>query len=202
MLMVSNHVEFVKRQAEFNRRQYERLLSKSNLQDNTASGRRAAGQLPLYERLTAGFEALLAAIEDDLTTWDTLMREGASPGASRSNVGLDNLLQTPTELQQQALTGLPDDLIAQLQISDADRFQWCVVDLINRTPDKMISIEVLLIALYHITGKIYERADLANRMSRLSRKGAAFPVPGRKAVYTTIAPSGAEPTDPEEELFP
>ncbi len=60
MLMVSNHVEFVKRQAEFNRRQYERLLSKSNLQDNTASGRRAAGQLPLYERLTAGFEALLA----------------------------------------------------------------------------------------------------------------------------------------------
>ena len=38
MLMVSNHVEFVKRQAEFNRRQYERLLSKSNLQDNTASG--------------------------------------------------------------------------------------------------------------------------------------------------------------------
>lgn len=29
MLMVSNHVEFVKRQAEFNRRQYERLLNRS-----------------------------------------------------------------------------------------------------------------------------------------------------------------------------
>lgn len=201
MPMIANCVEFVKRQVEFNRRQYKRLLEKTSLEDESTSSRRAAEKLPIYERLTSDFENLLGSMLADIEEFETLKR--AAPVSAHGSDDVDSLLKTPTEIQQSTLAGLPEELIAQLQISDSDRFQWCVVDIINRTPDKTISLEVLLIALYKVTGKIYERADLANRMSRLSRKGVAFPVQGRKAVYTTIPPNEHDLlSEDEEELLP
>lgn len=200
MTMIANCVEFVKRQIEFNRRQYDRLLEKTALNEDSPSARRAAEKLPIYERLVSGFEHLLSSMEADIEAFEDLKR--STPVLAQSAADVDALLKTPTEIQQSTLAGLPEELIAQLQISDSDRFQWCVVDIINRTPDKTISLEVLLIALYKVTGKIYERADLANRMSRLSRKGVAFPVQGRKAVYTTIPPNEYDllSVDDEEQL--
>lgn len=196
MPMIANYVEFVKRQVEYNRRQYERLLEKTGSSGDTSSSRRAAEKLPMFERLSSGFQSLLDAMLSDIADFEA-MKLATPPSVSTNDV--DDLLKTPTDIHQSTLDGLPEELIAQLQISDADRFQWCVVDIINRTPDKTISLEVLLIALYKVTGKIYERADLANRMSRLSRKGVAFPVPGRKAVYTTSPPIEFDPFSTEDE---
>lgn len=200
MPMIANCVEFVKRQVEFNRRQYKRLSEKTSLEEDSSSYRRAAEKLPIYERLTSDFENLLSSMLVDIEAFEALKQ--STPVSTQGTADVETLLKTPTEIQQSTLAGLPEELIAQLQISDSDRFQWCVVDIINRTPDKTISLEVLLIALYKVTGKIYERADLANRMSRLSRKGVAFPVQGRKAVYTTIPPSEDDllSVDDEESL--
>lgn len=196
MPMIADYVEFVKRQVEFNRRQYERLIEKTSLDEDSPSARRAAEKLPLYERLSSGFEGLLNSMLSDIKDFEAMKL--AAPVLTDTE-DVESLLKNPTDIHQSTLAGLPEELIAQLQISDADRFQWCVVDIINRTPDKTISLEVLLIALYKLTGKIYERADLANRMSRLSRKGAAFPVQGRKAVYTTSPPAEYDPFPTDEE---
>jgi hypothetical protein len=107
------------------------------------------------------------------------------------------LAHSPTQVNPSLLEGLPQALVEQLQISDTDRSQWQVVDIINRTPDRIISIEVLLIALFKLTGKVYERLELSNRMYRMARKGMAFSVPGRKGWYTTV-PTGEPQLDLDE----
>ncbi|TAG25306.1 MAG: hypothetical protein EAZ37_13330 [Burkholderiales bacterium] len=196
MLSIAQSQDFVKQQRDFYVRELVKLKSKANSEPSTPASKRALEKLPLHERLCKGFEQLNQAIEEDLAKNLKALDE---PSANATS-DLASLLTNPTDITPSALDGLPDDLIQQLQISESDRFQWMVIDLIDRTPEKMISIEVLLIALFKITEKIYERGDLANRMYRLSRKNAVYPVSGRKGIYTTIPQTDLlEPSDLDKE---
>lgn len=141
----------------------------------------------MHERLQKSHETLLEAMMSDINRPDPPRDPPPTAGNDLfSDDLLDNLLRSPTSIGPSNLTDLPPELLQQLQISDSDRFHWDVVGLINRTPDKTISIDVLLIALFRLTGKVYDRTDLANRMYRLGRKGAVFGVSGKKGWYTTV----------------
>lgn len=105
---------------------------------------------------------------------------------------LEELLRNPTAISQHSIAGLPPELVEQLQVSEVDRFNWAVVDLIEKTPEKTIALDVLLIALYKMTGKVYERTELSNKLYRLGRKEGVYSIAGRKGLYTTIRPTNGE----------
>jgi hypothetical protein len=174
--MIREHVDFVKAQVEYHRRRLEQYTKNGN-----------ASLIGVHQRLHAGFNSLLDAMNSDINTPD-------SPAASEQNPSLDSLLANPIALDRAQLTGLPQELLAQLQISPAEKFQWQVVDIIERTPNKTISLEVLLIALYKTTGEVFERTDLSNRIYRMMKKGIVFGVTGKKGQYTTLPQAGDQLT--------
>lgn len=183
-MSLDDHIAFVKQQLEY----HERHATKA----------RAAGKAShLHEKLLYGFQLLLPYLEALPVQTSAQV---AAPKESLLPQTVDPLaavLQSPTQVNPALLEGLPPELIEQLAISDTDKFQWQVVELVNRTPDRIISIEVLLIALYKTTGKVLERAELSNRIYRMMRKKMVFSVNGKKGWYTTI------PTDaPELDLEP
>lgn len=194
MLSITEHIEFIKRQVDFYRYACDKLAEKLAQNPNPQNAKRYADKLVTNERLlSANIRMLEAAIRDtenDKQNESSLNLPDLFGSATYIDDGLATLLNQPTTISPASLAGLPAELITQLQISDSDRFQWDVLDLIDRTPDKTISIEVLLIALYRMTGKVYERTDLANRIYRLGRRGVIFSVPSKKGWYTTMPQNG------------
>ncbi len=193
-LSIAQHLDFVQRQAEFHQHQRARLLEKSREASGSAAAKRASEKVPLHDWQAKAFLQLSLAIQEDIKYAADLeeAKSAATPPPSQTDhdKALGELLNQATRITPEHLANLPQELIDQLQISDADRFQWDVVELIDRTPDKTISIDVLLIALYRTTGKVHDRTELSNRIWRLTRKGIVFAVPGKKGIYTTIAQNG------------
>lgn len=192
MLMITEHTDLVKRQVEYYVHMCERSAERVRLHANTQNAERSADKLATYERLLRSFERLYQAMQTDIDGHNNCapIVDTSALSSEGNDAYLAKLLSKPTSIDPGNLDGLPAELIEQLQISDSDRFQWDVIGLIDRTPDKTISIEVLLIALFHKTKKVYDRTDLSNRIYRLGRKGVLFGVPGKKGWYTTIPQNG------------
>lgn len=188
-LSITEHRDFIKRQADFHARVSFRLRERIRVDPESPGAKRAAEKLPAMERLASSFAKIVDAVDEDVrrAAQAQLPTENNQAGFDPSILAL---LANPTTLSSKDIEGLPNELIAQLQISDADKFRWDVTSLIERTPNKQISIEVLLIALYRLQGRIYERVELSNRMYRLARKGLIYPVQGRKGWYTTEPQDG------------
>lgn len=196
MLRIQSNLPFVKRQLDYQTRQRDRLHEK--IQRKAAAGGDVGPDVhkaTLHERIVLELQSLIDSMIHDI--------EQAGQEAPSNRVTPDDplfaLLESPTALTPDQLRDLPQDLIDQLQISESDKFQWGVVDLISRSYGQTMSIEVLLIALYRTTGKIYERVDLSNRLYRLTRKGVLYTVQGRKGFYTTRADNSGVPEFDYEE---
>jgi hypothetical protein len=210
-LIIAQHLEFVERQAQFHEFRRLKLVEKVNSSAGTNGVNRAREDVVFHTRMNAAFCELLAAMQRDMQLYAEVEKSKTEliPSSLDSTKELDDLLGQATRILPAHLDNLPQELIDQLQISDADRFQWDVVDLINRTPDRTISIDVLLIALYRTTGKVHDRTDLSNRMWRLTRKGIVSAAPGKKGLYTTgnetpefdFPPSEEEIADDIKELL-
>ena len=91
---------------------------------------------------------------------------------------LDNLEISPKDLD-----GLPAELVAQLSISESDREEFQILNLLQEHGGTM-SLDLLLITLYRTTGEILERTKLNQRLYRMASKDMLFSVPGRKGVYS------------------
>lgn len=186
---LSEHIVFVKNQVAYHERHLDKAVKRGEADDS------------VHEYLLNGHKQLLATLESFAAHPDHPALNDS--GSSSTQDPLSALLQNSTQINPTMLDGLPPELVEQLQISDADRFQWQVVDLINRTPTKIISLEVLLIALFHTTGKILDRTELATRIYRLTRKGVLYSVEGKKGWYTTVKSAAiTQEPDTESEMEP
>lgn len=190
MLKIAEFRDFIKRQVDFHTRARDKALEKLTQAPGTSAAKRANDTIGPQERLIASFQQMLDAVDADVASVEQLKNEKHAEAKHKPADDLDALLSNPTSFSPSDISDLPEELVEQLQITDSDRFEWDVVGLINRTPDKTISITVLLIALYRLTGKVYDRTDLANRIYRLGRKSVVFGVPGKKGWYTTIPQNG------------
>lgn len=177
MSILVESVEFVKRQLAFHQRRAAK-----------AHDRGAPSE---HHGLARDFQVLL----DFLSSASVQLAASAETAADGAPDHLAFLVDSPTQVGPEMLRGLPPELVEQLQISDTDRFQWQVVEIINRTPERTISIEVLLIALFKATGKVHERLDLSNRIYRMARKGMVSSVTGKKGWYTTIGAKASPDAD-------
>jgi hypothetical protein len=98
-------------------------------------------------------------------------------------------------LMPDELEGLPENLISEL-ISDSDRTEREIFKVIEECGG-IASLDRVILSLYKRTGEIHKRAATTSRLYRMSQKGFAFPVPGKKGVYSIKQLSEAE----AEKLF-
>lgn len=84
------------------------------------------------------------------------------------------------------LEGLPDEVLAQLNLSSSDYYDLALVNLINKMGGKA-SIDKLIIMLYKEKGEVADRTQLNARLYRMTKKEMLYLVPGRKGVYSTAS---------------
>jgi len=106
----------------------------------------------------------------------------------------------PLTLSPDDLTGLPPDLLSQLNISEGDKLDALIVEVINEAGGTLL-LDKILIGLYKKTEAIYQRAQIVSRIHRMSKRGLVRSVPRRKGVYTTLDNGdGTEIEEPETNL--
>lgn len=93
------------------------------------------------------------------------------------------------------LDGLPDALVSEL-ISDSDRIEREIYKILEECGG-IASLDRIILTLYRRTGDVHKRAATTSRLYRMAQKGFAFPVPGKKGVYSIKQLSEAE----TEKLF-
>lgn len=98
---------------------------------------------------------------------------------------LNDILNNPESLTPFAISSIPADLKDEISLTDTDKFEIEVINLINKAKDKRMSLNNLLVALKLTTGIAYSRSILNNRLYRMVKKDILFSVSGRKGLYTT-----------------
>lgn len=161
MSILIKHLPFVKEQQEFHERMIEKYGS-------------ASFRSRLHKTTADNFRALIADLENADKALDT--EKPVSQSAPRK----------PSQLSLTAvdIEGLPDELIGELNLSDADKTEFAIVHAIEDAGG-IISLDKLLIALYKDTGEIHKRNSLYSRLARMASKNIIYYVPGKKGVYST-----------------
>lgn len=94
-------------------------------------------------------------------------------------------------LKMSDIEDLPEELLAELNLSDADKAEFEIASAIEEAGG-VISLDRLLIALYKRTGEIHKRTSLYSRLNRMAGKNMIHYVPGKKGVYSTEQLSGED----------
>lgn len=163
MSKLQNLLPFVKGQAAFHRKM-------SLSQGLTSNPKRQA----LHRDLADQFGELIDAITEAIETLSSI----PAPSSPENN---------PLELNPEDLAGLPPELLSQLSVTESDKLDGMIVDIIKSSGGSML-LDKLMIALFKRSGEIQQRPQLISRLYRLSKKGKVFSVPKKKGVYTTDRP--------------
>ena len=89
-------------------------------------------------------------------------------------------LMRSINLMPDELENLPEELLKEL--SDSDRAEREIFKIIDECGG-IASLDRILLALYQRTSEVHKRSATTSRLYRMSLKGYAFPVPGKKGVY-------------------
>jgi hypothetical protein len=184
MNTIDKHLEFVKRQIAH----YDAMAVKNRGMPN---------KLNTYMGLGANLRDLLAFLEEQASKGG--QAPAACPPANTPFNGnpLDNGLlaklpadffANPLALTASDLTGLPPAAFSELNISQSDKLELQIVDLINHAGGILI-LDKIIAALCYITGEVHQRVALTAKLYRMSRKGLVYSVPGKRGVYTTKRPA-------------
>ena len=159
MINIAQHIEFVKGQVAFHERQADRYVEdtrRCNLHKDTSE---------MFRRLAEDLEEL----EFNL----------ASPSSSSSKCRGARLSLTWEEIED-----LPEELMAELSISESNKTEFTIVSIINANGG-IASLDQILVALYRKTGEILKRVNMNSRIHRMMQKELIYNVPGKKGVYST-----------------
>lgn len=91
------------------------------------------------------------------------------------------------------LIGLPPELIAELNISESDKQDFLLIEVIDDLGG-IAGIDKIMIQVYRKTGEILERQKLGAKLYRMISKKLIYPLPSKKGVYSL------QPITEEEEL--
>ncbi len=164
MSILNKHLEFVNAQLAF----HERMAEKVGV---------ASFRGTLHKGTSDKFKALAADMAEADKVLDAPPQAApvqATPqrGAIQLSLNIDDL------------EGLPEDLVKELSLSDADKLEFEIVNSIEEAGG-IISLDRLLIALYKRTGEVNKRTYLTSRLARMATKNAIYYVPGKKGVYSS-----------------
>lgn len=81
------------------------------------------------------------------------------------------------------LIGLPPELIAELNISESDKQDFLLMEVMDELGG-IASIDKIMIQVYRKTGEILERQKLGAKLYRMISKKLIYPLPSKKGVYS------------------
>lgn len=191
-MSIENYRDFVKSQQDYHQHSATRMREKS------------PDRSQRHNELAQKFGGLLAAIDASLAK--TSQAGDSAPSDNQSSLAplpegqyAASLFSNPVAILPEDLVGLPEELIEQLGITETDRFEMNVLNLVNQAAGKTMSLEKILLGLFHMTKEVHNRTQLANRLYRMTKKGRIYTVPGKKGIYTTQPPSSTESIGGEAE---
>jgi len=82
------------------------------------------------------------------------------------------------------LEDLPPELIAELSITESDKLDFSIAELIQKSGG-IATLDRILVDIYRLTGEILKRQNLNARLYRMVQKELIFSVPGKKGVYSS-----------------
>ena len=170
MSILTKHLPLVKEQEAFHAKMAQAKANK-----------------PFAANLHKATSEKLHALAIDLEMVDALLEVPPSPPAAVVPKKLPGQLS----LSLEDIENLPDELIAELNLTDGDKAEFAIMNALEDAGG-VITLDRLLIALYLATGEIHKRTALTNRLYRMTSKGRIFSVPGRKGVYTAEQLSTAD----------
>ncbi|MBS7328966.1 MAG: hypothetical protein KIG68_09545 [Oxalobacter sp.] len=100
-----------------------------------------------------------------------------------SAINPTNKQSSPIHLSPEDLKDLPDELLKELNISDSDKKDFIILDIINQFGG-VASIDKILIEYFRRTNEIEKRTRMVSRLYRMSSKGLVYSAEG-KGVYST-----------------
>jgi hypothetical protein len=169
---IKAYVPFVKDQVAHQEAQASRAVARGDEKRAQAYQSRAA----VFRQMLVDFEAL--------------------GNAAPANISAENSLRlTPEEIRD-----LPEELLAELSISEADRKDFQVIEIIDALGG-MASIDKILVSIYRKTGEIEKRSRLNARLYRMANKGSVFAHPDKKGVYSTHPTPGSAAVTSGQQLM-
>lgn len=168
MSILDKHIEFVNEQAIFHEKRGE-IDPKSF-------------KAQLHQATSNKFRVLLKDIEEASRKLDEPPKT-----IGKTN----NLKPIQLSLTIEDIEGLPEELIAELNLTDRDKTEFAIVNAIEEAGG-ILSLDRLLIALYKKTGEIHKRNNLYPKLSRMASKESIYFVPGKKGFYSI------DPIKPED----
>lgn len=92
-------------------------------------------------------------------------------------------IDSPLYVTPDDLIGLPEELIQALNLTESDKKDFYLLNLIKKLGGK-IGLDKLMIAIYRDSGEIYDRTKLMARLYRMSVKGLIYTHPSKKGQYS------------------
>lgn len=107
------------------------------------------------------------------------------------------------------IEGAPPELMAELNISETDRQEMLIADIIAKAGE-YASLDKIIVLFHKRTGDVIKRNTMTSKLYRMAEKGMIFNVPGKRGVYSTYEMSedqaakifGRPASDPPEEEQP
>jgi hypothetical protein len=156
------HIEFVKSQAEFQRRQAIRFANEP---------KRNALHLGSAERFES-LHSCLVDLQDKLDKKPTLFDDLGDQSNMRR-----------ISLSWEEVEGLPPELLEELSVSESDKTEFIIRSLIVELGG-VASLDRILVALFRQSGEVTKRAALNQRLYRMVQKEMVYSVNGKKGVYS------------------
>lgn len=181
-----SYLDFVNSQAAYHDRQAQKLSATSSNKSSLH-----AEHAEKFRQLALALSRAQERIDNPPETNST-----PSPGSPLLSELPDGeaakaIFANPLSITPDHLIGLPENIVQQLNITETDRFEANVVNLINTAGGTML-LDNILIGLYLMTKEVHQRQPLSNKLYRMARKEMIFSVPGKKGVYTTKKPEGSD----------
>lgn len=154
--IMDKYGSFVKEQIEYNERSGTKYRSDAN-------------RSHAYQNRAAIFRQLL------LDLAEAEMQSSNSGPGDFNDESLYRL--TPSEIED-----LPDELLSQLSLTEGDKQEFLIADLIKDLGGAT-SLDKLLIAIYRRTGEVEKRTRLNARLYRMANKRMIYAHPSRKGIY-------------------
>jgi hypothetical protein len=95
-----------------------------------------------------------------------------------------NSPQKKIQLTYEEIEGAPEELLRELNLSDADK-QEILIEYIIAQEGGITSLDRIMVQLYKRTGEIPKRNTITTRLYRMANRGMIYNVPGKKGVYST-----------------
>lgn len=187
---IPTHIIFVKDQI----RHYEKMVYEKRGNPK--------GQA-VYVAVLSSFKSLLSDLEIALTSPQSTLsaQNGMAPVILDADISAKlplGFFDQPLAMTASDLFGLPDSVKKELALTESDKLEILIVNLINLAGGTLI-LDKIITGLFHLTGEVHQRTALTGKLYRMNKKGLVFGVPKKKGAYTTTKPTDMDVDDESDD---